>query len=234
MKIRCVKSGFVETPDNPLISKLIIQYDNDTESHCTVVFKNKKICKMRIRCSVYNSQYGLQVSRDGTLLFSGTWEDGIYAYDIETGTLLWRFPKGKARTMIVSGDDLVVARAYSSVFKLNIYSGEKRETEITTRTLENIYHLSKDLFFLNSYRGRCCIIHYKDFAIEHTFAKAETNPQKCLSFFINNVELSKDNHVVIKGYEDFPNFRYNANSLIGKKFSRELFSYEIRNDDFSS
>ena len=179
-------------------------------------------------CSSYNAQYGLPVSNDGTVIFAGTWERGIFAYDIITGMLLWRYPKGKARTMIISNEDLIVARANSSVFRLNIHSGQKSDLEIKSRTIENIFPLSNKQFFLKYYRGNCCVVNCKDFSIEHIFSKSEINPHNCLSLLINEVEIDSKNNVLIKGFEDYPNGLFNTHSIVGKKYSRALKSYTIK------
>ena len=227
MKIKILNGGFAQIPDNPLISRIVIKYCDLFRSDCDVFCKNMEVYHLKIMCSVFNSQYGLATSSDGKMLISGTWERGIFAYNIQSGLLVWRYPKGKSRTIIVSDNELIIARAYSSVFKLDIDSGNKKESEIKTGSLENIYPLNNELFFLNSFRGQCCVVSNKDLRIVHVFGKSETNPNHCLSFIINEVKLNRSNTITIKGYEDYPNSSFDPSSLIGTHFSRELQSFRL-------
>ena len=228
MKIKCFNGGFTQIPDNAFVSKIEVKYSGQSESDCDVFYTSKTVCHLKILCTAYNSQYGLVLSQDGRLLISGTWEKGIVAYDIQSGQKVWKYPKGKARTIITYGDELIVARDNSSVFKLDAASGEKKEGELKSGTLENIYPLNGSLFFMNSYRGKCCVVSCRDLGIVHVFDKSETNPHKCLSFIINDVKLSRSGHVVIEGFEDYPDGSFNPSSLVGRRFRRELKSYEFR------
>ncbi len=40
--------------------------------------------------------------------------------------------------------------------------------------------------------------------------------------FINSVKLSRSGHVVIEGFEDYPDGSFNPSSLTGRRFRREL------------
>lgn len=94
MKIKILNGGFAQIPDNPLISRIVIKYCDLFRSDCDVFCKNKEVYHLKIMCSVFNSQYGLATSSDGKMLISGTWERGISAYNIQSGLLVWRYPKG--------------------------------------------------------------------------------------------------------------------------------------------
>ena len=229
MSINCFNGGFYQTFDNFLVKKIVVRYVDLFEniSDCSIHYKNDMIYHLKIKCSSFNAQYGLAVSSDGKMLFSGTWYEGLLAYDIESGLLKWKYPKGKNRTIIVSNDKLIVARANASVFMLDANTGEKMGYEIKTGTVINIYPLTNSCFFLDSFRGKCCIARNDDLGIVHIYEKAETNPRHCLSWFINHVELNIRHHVIIRGYEDYPNSSFNPQSLIGTKYYRELTSFSV-------
>jgi hypothetical protein len=97
MQIINIDYGFIQIIENNIIEKIVCQYDGI----CTIYFYDKPPKKINIGCEVYNRQYGISISENGSNLFFGSWGKGLLAYDIESGKLLWKSSDRKIRHIFV-------------------------------------------------------------------------------------------------------------------------------------
>lgn len=198
MKIEDIDYGFVERIENAVVEKIVFRYN----STCTVYFHDKPSRELNIECSSYNSQYGIPISEDETKLFVGSWEKGLCAYDIVSGELLWRFKPGKIRNIFVYSKFLIVSRAYSSVVKIDIETGEMIEN-IKSGTLEHIFDLGFPYIFADTISGKHCIIDIEEMAVVKKYGSKIVNPFDCLSLMIANA-IRQQNVITILGIEEYP------------------------------
>ena len=153
MRIENINYGFLEVIEKSGIEKIICKYDGI----CTVYFYDRPPRQINIGCSSFNAQYGIPISEDGEKLFVGSWELGLCAYDILSGTLLWKYKPGKIRNILVYSNFLIVSRAHSSVVKLDIETG-KQLSEIRSGSLERIFKLDASFIFADTMSGKHSII----------------------------------------------------------------------------
>ena len=217
MKIENTTSGFVETIEKAGIERIECNYNGI----CTVHFYDRQPRALSVGCSFFNSQYGIPVSQDGTRLFVGSWEAGLCAYDIFSGTLIWRHKPGKIRNILVYPSFLIVSRAYTSIVKIDIQTG-KVLAEIRSGTLEHIFDLGAPYIFADTISGKHCIIDTEKMIVVKKYASKVVNPSDCLSLIVRNAVL-QDNVITISGLEKYPQKNLDAKILIGgTPFSRVI------------
>jgi len=219
MNIKETKQGFVETIENGIVEKLVCEYSESGDSKCTVYFCNQMRRTLNVKCSVFNRQYGIPITEDGSMLFVGSWEDGLFAYSIISGKVLWQFRPGKIRNIFVYQDHIIAARAYSSVVKIDINTG-KLLAEIKSGTLEHIFNLGFHYVFAVTMSGKHCIIDIEKMLIVKKYDTKIINPLCCLSLMIQDVVL-QNNKLTISGIEEYPQKTYNPKIFAkGEYFSR--------------
>lgn len=217
MRIKQIHNGFVEYTNHPCVEKVICKYG----STCTVYFRNKTSKTLKVNCSVYNSQYGVSVSNDGTKLFVGDWERGLSAYGIQSGEQLWRFKPGRIRNILVFPKYLVVARAYKEVAKIDIETG-KMSASIRSGTIEHIFHLSASYIFADTISGKHCVIDIEKMVIIEMIHSKAINPKACLSLMLQDVKAD-GNSIIVTGIEDYPQKQFDPDHIrTGMPFVRKI------------
>lgn len=215
MKIENTTMGFVQRIEKAGLEKIKCNY----KGTCTVYFYDRSPLELNIGCSFYNSQYGIPVSDDGKKLFVGSWETGLCAYDIPSGALLWKFKPGKIRNIFVYADYLIVLRAYTSVVKIDIETGEML-AEVRSSTLERVFDLGAPYIFADRLSGKYGVIDVEKMTVVKKYASKIVNPSECLSLIIGGVVL-QDNAITVSGTEEYPQKNFDAKILTGgKPFSR--------------
>lgn len=215
MRLEYIDAGFVEIIDNANIEKIICKYNGA----CTICFYNKPPKELHVECSPYNAQYGMPISEDGSKLFVGSWEKGLYAYSIDSGEVLWKFKPGKIRDIFVYSKFLIVSRAYTSIVKIDIETGGVLGN-INSGTLEHIFSLDAAYVFADTLSGKHAVINVEEMVVVKKYRSRDVNPHDCLSLMITNVIL-QNNIVTICGTEEYPRRRFDSNALLsGKNFSR--------------
>jgi hypothetical protein len=221
MRIENTKYGFIVIIENGIIEKIVCKYDGI----CTVYFYEKPPKKLGIGCDVYNRQYGIPVSEDGSKLFIGSWakgeggnKKGLSAYDIETGSLLWNSPEGRIRSIFVYSTYLIAVKSYSAVFKYDINNGSKTG-EIKSGTVDHAFDLGFPYIYVDSFKGKQSIIDVEKMSVVKKYSKKIVNPFNCLSVLIQNAVLD-DNVLTISGIEEYPNMDHSKSG--GIAFSRVI------------
>lgn len=215
MRLETTDSGFVEIIEKANIEKILCRY-NDS---CTVFFYDKPPKELHTECSVYNAQYGMPVSDDGSKLFVGSWEKGLHAYSTESGELLWKFRPGRIRDIFVYPEFLIVSRAYTSILKLDIETGHLLG-DIKSGTLERIFFLDPSYIFADTVSGKHAVIDVEKMTVVKKYSSKDVNPKDCLSLTITSVAL-QNSTVTIQGLEQYPKKRFDPHAgAVGKPFSR--------------
>ena len=217
MKIYDIDFGFVEIPENSIVEKIICKYDGI----CTIYFYDRPSKKLSVGCSPYNYQYGIPLSEDSTKLFVGSWEKGIYTYDVNTGELLWKYKQGRIRNIFVYSNFLIALRANNSIVKLDIETGELLAI-VKSGTLEHIFDLSLPYIFADTISGRHCVIDVKNMIVVKKYTSKIVNPFNCLSLMIRNVTL-QHKEITIYGIEEYPQKIFDSKTLVGgTQFIRKI------------
>jgi hypothetical protein len=221
VRIEDAEDGFVEMIENGVVEKVVCRYDGV----CTVHFYNRLPRDLDVGCSVYNRQYGIPVSEDGRRLFVGSWrmglggrEKGLMAYDIDSGSLLWRFPEGRIRTILVHLGNLIVLRANASVVKLDIDNGTVLG-QIRSTTIEHLFDLGSPYALVDTIAGKPSVVDTDRMLILKKYGPKIVNPANCLLVTIRGADL-QDEELTIFGVQDYPNRDYASSDP--QKFRRVI------------
>ena len=217
--------GFVETIENGIVKKVVCSNENGI---CIVYFYDKPPIELNVGCSVYNRQYGIPVSEDGSKLFIGSWEKGfgglekgLMAYDTTSGSLLWRLAEGKIRHIIVYQNYLITLKTNAAIFKVDISSGAILD-QIKSGTIENLYNLGFPYVLVDAVVGKLCIIDVESMSITKKYGSKHgsklINPSNCLSVLIQSATL-QGNTLTISGVEQ-EHFNRTFDVSNHKSFSR--------------
>ena len=238
MNIENFSGGFVQYYDNKVIEKITFKEDNinvgidiltvnrdekiskmdkfEYTRTCMVYFHNRRPKELNnIKfCGVYNRQYGIPVSEDGSKLFVGVWERGeselkrgLCAYDIESDSLLWHVNEGRIRQVFVYSNYLIALSAANAIFKINIEDGVV-SGKIKSGTIENIIDIGFPYIFVDELSGKLCVIDVEDMSTVKNYGSPYkskiVNPLNCHGISIYNVVL-KDDVLIVSGSESYPN-----------------------------
>ena len=257
MNIEYIEGGFVQYFDNRVIEKIVctgktvkigtetikvaygktLEVDNiEFHGTCVVYFHSKQPKELKVDLNaVQHSGCGIPVSEDGSKMFVVPWENvidgkrvGLWAYDIDTGTLLWSFPKGNVGSISVYDDYIVILGGglapRMSIFKLDINTGEVLG-ELKSGTLETLFELSGSYLLANSFRGKLSVVDVESMSVVKNygsiFKSRVINPSNCLGIVITEATV-QDNTLVISGFESSPNGVYDNNDFEGKPFTRVI------------
>jgi len=219
MQIENIDYGFVQTVENGIVERVSCKYND----FCVVHFYDRPPKKLSVILNSYHSQYGIPVSNDGRKLFIGYWEKrlddfkkGLQAYDIESGSMIWRVNEEKIRSIFVYSDYLVTVSASNSILKINIDSGEVLG-QIKSTTIEIAYDLGFPYVAVDTISGKLSIIDVENMLVVKAYSKKTVNPSNCLSCVIQDV-IRKDNMLTVIGFEDYPQMNYSSSDQ--KDFNR--------------
>ena len=251
-RIESLTGGFVQYFDNKFIEKIewfgksfkigtsiirvndgkVLEVDeHDFYGACVIYFYDKlprEFDSNLIRFDiVYNSQYGIPISNDGTKLFVSSSYDkirdvkqGLYAHDVETGYLLWRVNKGNIGNVFVYDDYLVFLNGYDAVYKVNIDNGEVLE-KMKSSTVNQIFDLGTPYVLADATVGNLKVIDTEKMLVVKKYTPKITNPLKCGGYLITNTTL-QGNTLTIFGYEYPPNTKINPGNNFGWPFERVI------------
>jgi len=222
MKIENIVGGFTQCFDNTVVERIVCEYEKGI---CTVFFYDKSPKELHIGCDSYNSQYGIPISCDGSKLFIGAWakgfgglNKGIQAYEIESASALWRFNEGKIREIFVYPNYLIVSKALSNIFKIDINNGAVLDS-IKSGTIESLYDLGFPYVLANTISGKLSVVDVEKMLVVKKYSKKITNPSNYLCHVIRDVTL-RDNVLLISGFEDNPD--YSAEFTAPNDFERVI------------
>ena len=238
MRLERVERGFVQYFDtNEVIEKVaylgdyiktgVSKYENhlgeiiETDltkfvGTCTVHFRHKPPKELHnIHFDkVYNSQYGMPVSKDGTKLFVGHWrgtrgkvKNGLQAYDIESDSLFWWLNERKIRQLVAYSNYLVALQDDGRIFKVDIESGEILD-QIKSKTIERQSELGDPYVLVDSIKKELCVVDTETMTIVKTYGNMYRspiiNPRNCWSIVVDNAFL-QDDILTVTGGDAYPN-----------------------------
>jgi len=212
--------GFAQHFDNDVIEKIVC---NTSSGVCTVHFHNRPPKDLDIGCSGYNHQYGIPISKDGSKLFVGSWDrsvdgvkKGLVAYDIETGSVLWRFHQGRIRNVFVYDDYVVASKSYEAIYKFNIENGEMLE-KVKGTTVDHIFDTGTKYVLTET----LSIIDTEKMISVKKYSSKIANPLNSGFFYIEGAAL-QSNKLTISGWEQPPQWTYDSDSPRGVPFERVI------------
>jgi hypothetical protein len=201
MKIESVSNLLPIHFDHDKIKTLLY----DTEGNLSVINKDdQQLLKFHTKASVaYNRQYGTPISPDGQYVFIGTWEQALFCYSLDTGTLVWKQTPGKVRNIIVHENLLFIEMADRGIYARDLNSG-KLLKEIKMSSIDSFFLLKKIELFAGPKNGKYFLFDIPSLKIKTEIKIKSLNIHNCLSFIILDVYY-KDNELMIKGWEQYKN-----------------------------
>lgn len=191
-----------------------------TDGCCSIYSKDGVIIsEFQTTCSpAYNHQYGTPISEDGKYLFVGTWEKGLFCYNIYNGNLVWKKTPGKVRKIFVQKEFILIEMSGRGIFKRDVITGDLLG-EIKMPNIDFIYQISKTEIFTGLIRNKYYIYEIADLYEKGMIPLSMLNINECLSFIILDAKRDGCN-LTIKGWEQYPN---RNRSIIGvTHFSRSI------------
>jgi WD40 repeat protein len=216
VRIEYTEYGFITKIENSYVDKVLCKYDES----CTVYFYDRPSKELKVRCSSYNSQFGLPVSEDGRLLFVSSWEEGLFTYDIMSGAILWHLKDKKITSIVVYPSYIITQKFGASIIKLDINNG-KILGEIKSGTIEMQFPLSGSYILVNSIKGKLSVVDTDKMLVAKNYSTKIVNPLDCLSLLIQDAQIQNE-ALMISGIEDYPNKRCESSSP--KPFVRAIDS----------
>ncbi len=190
------ENGILQTYQNPLITQIQFYHSGACEIH----FVNGETRTVNIGCKpAYNSQFGIPLSQSGELLFLGSWEKGLSAFETRTGKLSWHYKATRIMKIMLFDSYLVCVQYGKQLLKLNQQTGEVLGA-LQSGTIERAFRLSDSLILADKVRGKLSLVEADTLGIQKIYSKKEINPLGCLSQIIREATL-QDGHLTIAGFE---------------------------------
>lgn len=227
-KIVATEKGFISQIENAEVQYLECDFKN---KKCTVFFHRKAPKELHIECSSFNRQYGIPVSDDGSRLFFSDWDNGLWAYNLESGNIDWYSPSKHVTYLIVDSGHLIAVQQNRALLCFDIETGAI-EKEVKSRSIQDAFMIDRKNLLVDSISGRLCAVSLPDLSIFKRYSDKIVNPHRCLSVLIQQIEF-RDNMLSIKGVEEYPNHIMVQGQE--KYFTRIIDSnFKERNGDGSS
>lgn len=192
--------GFLQHYQNPLIDSIQYLYDGN----CCIYFKDGTTKTHFVNCEVvYNEQFGIPLSLDGTKLYVSSWERGLTAYNTITGEEIWRYKRTRIGNVFCYDNFLVAHRYGMALLQFDLNSGELTN-EIKSTTLEHIFALDQKYLFVNWWKRKNCIVDAKTLQMVKSYSEKEVNPFDCLGHSIREAHIV-DGKLFIEGFESCRN-----------------------------
>lgn len=214
MDIIRTSNGFTEILEHSVINYIEFDFDGT----CKVFYSDGTAKEVTVRTDIYNTQYGIPVSEDGTILFVGNWDDGIWAIDINTNMLLWHIRQKKVRKIFAYNQYITALKQGSSIFKIDIETGKILE-EIRSPTIENYFKIDNQRVLVDRIKGKLSVFNTQKMVVEKTFSGEVVNPNNCLAQVIRKA-FSVDGEIYISGFEYYA--QGNRNNSERMNFIRSL------------
>lgn len=220
--------GFLQRYQNPLIDHIQYLYDGN----CCIYFKDGTTRTHFVDCEVvYNSQFGIPLSLDGTKLYVSSWERGLTAYNTITGEKLWQYKRTRIQNVFCYDSFLIAYRYGLALLQFDVNTGELLNG-ISSRSLEFVYGLDQNYLYVNKWKRKNCIVDAKTLCMVKSYPEKLVNPYECLGCTIRDAHL-RDGKLFIEGFESC---RYrNNNDSETKEFYRMIDTdfYHLKTGDGS-
>lgn len=177
----------------------------NTEGLCHVIStSNILITEYQTICTpAYNYQYDIPITKDGKLMFIGSWEKGLYCYDIITGKSIWNQKSNKIRNIILADNELIVEVCDKGIYKRDIEKGNIL-SEIKMKNIQFLYPISPYEIFTGYIKNNYFIYEIPNLIMKYQIPEKLLNPSKAYSFNILDATM-KDDKLSISGWEQYRN-----------------------------
>ncbi|WP_347490982.1 hypothetical protein ABDB91_07435 [Desulfoscipio sp. XC116] len=207
--------------ENNNIKKVHFNFREDDEiglnGFCQVFSKSEDvISEFPTVCKVVeHTIYGTPISPDGKYLFIGTWDKGLFCYDIDNRNLKWKKTPAKVRQVIAKDEFLVIEMCDRGIYKRHIETGELL-SEIKMSNIRFMYRISDNEIFTGTKRDKYFIYEIPSLT-EKSVMKKSSLTNINIYEAINILDAKKENgKLVISGTE----FEYSSEDAID--FTRSI------------
>ena len=200
MRIEFFENGFTQHLNHKHVEKILCKYDEG----CTVYYYNEPPKFLAVECEVYNRRLGFPVSEDGTMLFTTSWENGLTAYRIADGSIVWRYKRTRMKNIFTYPSYVIASRYGKSIIKYDLNTGEILG-EINSGTIEDVWKLTSPYILVEMIRGKLSVVNTETMTVVKVYKQDVINPNHCLAQIILGYQL-KDNVLSIYGSEEYPNY----------------------------
>ena len=150
----------------------------------------------------YNAQFETPISRDGRLLFIGSWRFGLLCYNVHTGELVWKKGPGKVRNLILFQD-----RVTAEVSDVGLQERDMKRGHLIHRSsmpsIECLFRVGRNEIFAGPKNRKYYLMRLPGFIEVRELPRSLLNPNDCTSFHISNVDRQGKN-LIVWGTEEFP------------------------------
>jgi len=135
----------------------------------------KKVRKeLRPLCDVYNSQYGIAVSYDGTRFFTSKWEGGVMCFDMNSFEDIWKISMGSVRNIFTVKDSsrIYLVNAKRGLIAADAENGTELD-RLSGSDASNFFRLDEETFLAGEKYGCYCIYRFDGFEQLRRIKKSE-------------------------------------------------------------
>lgn len=202
MEIKRIDAGMRITYSNQAnISYVSI----DFSGYCKIYDKQEEVSPQfqTVASVVFNQQYGIPLSLDGTKMYVGNWEKGLFCYETSGGKLLWKKGPGRVRTILIKDSYLIVEMGGRGIYKRDSNTGELL-SEYKISFCDEMLYLGNDSILVDPRKGYYRVLKIPELELIHQIHWSLLNPNECLSFSILDAWFI-DCYLVIEGWERHKN-----------------------------
>lgn len=187
---------------------MVLTAEFDASGFCRVVDEGGEVLSQfqTVYEPAFNRQYPPPFSPDNRVLYVGSWERGLYCYDVAGGSVGWRQGPGRVRRIFPFPEGVTVEMAGRGIYRRAQESGAITGV-IKMSGIEIARDLGKGRLFIGPYRRHYLIVHLESLERLGSVAASVLNPDGCLSFVIREV-FELDGQIVARGFEEYPGGDY--------------------------
>jgi len=201
MQIELFKGGFAETFQQGDIAQIMFFYGGT----CEIRYQDGSAAVLSVPTSPYNSQYGVPVSSDGSMLFVADWDAGVSTYAVMSGRKIWSVSEKRIRNIDVFNGYIVMVKYNAALLKADELTG-KQITQLKGR-FSHSFRIDDSHLLLETNSGTLCLVNTDELTIVKRYLQRVCNPEKFLSWCIQGAFV-KDGKLSIYGFEQYPQGDY--------------------------
>ncbi len=169
----CEKSVYSCDVEKVTESMVFFMRDNTKRRIERKMRKNRRTKEYISLCNVYNLQYGIAISHDGSRFFTSRWEGGIYCFDSSDFSEVWKNTMGRVTWVytVKKGSRIFCERDGFGLMALDISDG--REIGKISGARCETYRLDEDTFIMGEKRGYYYIFRFEDLSEVCRIKKSE-------------------------------------------------------------
>lgn len=136
--------------ETPTISKCVVEYARSNKELGCLTFYGRNdeiISKIEAHVGVYNSQFPIPVSYDGTKVFIQSWEKpGLCCYSVADGSLIWKNRQlNKVNDVLVLDNILLSFIQETGIVLINAETGEIIKWVLRGYDIDFLYRVTDEL-----------------------------------------------------------------------------------------